>query len=416
MDEPASETRALTQIATRLHEMFDGYIDLSNTSKGEDDAFLTRAYLALYLVDEVGLTPSAAAACITDDGKDGGIDAICIDKKNTHIYFGQSKWKKNSQKGIQLNEFTRFRDGVKDVIELKWNEENSALHRFRSDIEQMLRNIDTEVVLVFAHTSGQPFSRHIERKVKEFIEAENLYAQEFMSMREFRLQEAAQAARSHTRPENISLPVMLAHWGWLPEPFKAVYGSIAAMDVVSWYERYGNKLFSENLRFGIEKSDVNDGIISTADKDPENFWYYNNGITAICDDVEKQSIGGPNTQSGIFDVEKISVINGAQTITSLHKARQSGSDLSKVRVHFRVISLLNTPDGFASSVTSANNTQNDLNPVDFVAADPNQDRIRREAAHIGLVYSYRRGDKDPDRASGFTIRAATIAAACSSGD
>ena len=209
---------------------------------------------------------------------------------------------------------------------------------------------------------------------------------------------------------------MLAQWGLLPGPYRAVYGSVAATDLVSWFEQYGNKIFAENIRYGIEKSEVNDGIIATAHKDPEHFWYYNNGVTAICDTIDKQPIGGPDTSSGVFDVKKISVINGAQTITSLGRAKQSGADLSQIRVHLRIISITDTPEDFATSVTSANNTQNDLNPVDFVAIDPNQDRIRREAGQLGITYTFRRGDKEPDRAHGFTIRSATVAAACASND
>ena len=334
----------------------------------------------------------------------------------TPLCSAKSKWRKDPKKGISLADFTRFRDGVRDVIALNCNNNNKSLHRFKSEIEEQLSDINTEVIMVLAHTSGKELSDIIKSKAAEFLDSENKYTPEFLSFREFRIKEAALAARSHTRPENISFELMLAHWGMLPSPYKAVYGSVSGVDVVGWFEQYGNKLFAENPRYGIEKSEVNDGIIGTAEIEPENFWYFNNGITAICDDVRKKHIGGPDTQSGVFNVEKISVINGAQTISSLHKAKQAGIDLSKIRVHFRVISLSETPDGFSGSVTSANNTQNDLNPVDFVAAAPNQDRIRKEAAQLGLVYSYRRGDKEPDRENGFTIRGATIAAACASGD
>lgn len=270
--------------------------------------------------------------------------------------------------------------------------------------------------MILAHTSENDISENISTKISEFLAQENKYTDDFLTFKQFRVSQAARVARSNTRPENINLPVMLAHWGLLIEPYRAVYGSVAALDVTDWFEQHGNKLFAENLRYGIEKSDVNDGIMATAHKEPQNFWYYNNGITAICDSVDKQPIGGPDTGSGVFDVSKISVINGAQTITSLHRSRKFGADLSKVRVHLRVISISDTQEDFAPNVTSANNTQNDLNPVDFVAADPNQDRIRREASQIGLMYSYRRGDKDPDRSQGFNIRSATIAAACASGD
>ncbi|WP_419828235.1 AIPR family protein [Sphingomonas sp.] len=410
----------LTQIAKRLHDIFDGHIDLIDVENKQpaekEQYFLTRSYLALFFLDEIGLSASDAAAAITDGGADDGIDAVYVDKKNARVYFGQSKWRVNMDKGIELNDFVRFRDGVRNVLTLNWTAENANLHRFKSDIEQQLSNIDTDVYMVLAHTSGRPIAENINPKIAQFVQEENEYNPEFVSFNEFRVPEAAKIARSHTRPENINFNVMLANWGLLSGPYRAVYGSVAATDVVGWYEGHGNKLFAENLRYGIEKSEVNDGIISTARGEPDAFWYYNNGITAICESVDKLPLGGPDTASGVFEVKKISIINGAQTITSLARARQSDGDLSKIRVHLRIISLSDTPDNFSEKVTSANNTQNDLNPVDFVAADPNQDRIRREALQHGLIYTYRRGDKEPERSHGFTIRSATVAAACAAGE
>ena len=418
-DETDKTPRILSQLASRLHEIFDGHIDLSDLAGKppghQESFFLTRAFMALYFLNELGLNPAQAAACITDGGADDGIDAVYVDKKAARIYFGQSKWRKNMDKGVELGDFVRFRDGVKSVIMEKWSDDNANLHRFRADIELQLTNIDTEVVMVLAHTSGQEIATNISSKIHIFLDEENKY-NEFISFQEFRVLEAAKAARSHTRPEHIDVPVLLANWGLINAPYRAVYGAVAATDVVGWFEKYGNGLFAENLRFGIEKSDVNDGIIATAQTEPDSFWYYNNGITAICEGFGKQPLGGPDTSNGVFDVKRISIINGAQTITSLARAAHAGADISRVKIHLRVISLDNTADDFAEKVTSANNTQNDLNPVDFVAADPNQDRIRKEMAAQGLVYAYRRGDKEPDRLQGFTIRAATVAAACASGD
>ena len=113
---------------------------------------------------------------------------------------------------------------------------------------------------------------------------------------------------------------------------------------------------------------------------------------------------------------RVSVINGAQTISSLSRSLSDGADLTNADIHLRIISLVNTPDSLAVDITTANNTQNDLSPVDFVASDVNQDRLRRECASFGKIYSYRRGEAEPSPADGFTIREATIALACASGE
>jgi len=411
---------ALTQIAARLHDVFDGKIDLSNVAQNDKAAqeqnFLTRAFAALYLMDAAGINSDEAARAVCDDGDDDGIDAIYVDPKSSKIYFGQSKWKSNTEAGLKLAEFTRFRDGIKRVLEGDWTETNKALHRFRIEIEAALKSIDAEVVAFFAHTSTEKIATNIQEKINKFVSEQNVFNEGFLRFVEFSIPEATRAARFAARPATIDTQIMLGNWGLIHFPYKAVYGHVAATDLSLLFEEHGNRLFAENYRFGIEKSSVNNAIAGTAATNPESFWYYNNGITAICDDFSKLPIGGNDTGSGVFDARKVSIINGAQTVTSIARAKAAGASLDSVRVHMRVISLQGTPDDFGMHVTGANNTQNDLNPVDFVAADPNQDRLRRELASLGKRYVYRRGEVQPRPDEGFDIRIATVALACASKD
>lgn len=410
----------LNQIAGRLHEIFDGLIDMSDVNTRDSTAiehrFLSRALAALCIMSEAGVSAAVAGSSVCDGGSDDGIDAVYVDAPSRRIYLCQSKWRTNMNRGLELSEFTRFRDGARNLLSLNWNDDNALLHRFSKDIEARLNDLDTDVVLLIADTSAQKIADNIRSKIDEFTADQNKYNTDFLFFKEFRVQQASKAARTFTRPENINVDLMLAHWGIIDQPYRAVYGSIAAADLALWFSEHGNKLFSENLRFGIEKSSVNDGIAHTAASEPENFWYFNNGVTAICDAFFKKPIGGNETASGLFHATKLSIINGAQTITTLKRTMDGGADLGKAKVLIRVISLDATADDFSSKVTNANNTQNDLSPVDFVAADPNQERIKKEAAQIGLVYTYRRGERDPAGKDGFTIRSATIAAACASGD
>ncbi len=412
---------AMSMIAKRLHEIFDGLIDMSNVptkdAKAQEQNFLTRAFGALYLVDKANLDPATAASCVCDDGADDGVDSVHVDPANHRIYFGQSKWKSNTSAGIGLAEVTRFRDGIKAALEGNWNSNNKALHRFKDEIENALRDIEIEVVAYFAHTSTEPIAENIQLKINEFISEQNKYVPDFIRFVEFKLPEATRAARFAARSATIDAQLMLSNWGKIHTPYEAVFGHIAAADLTALFEQNGNQLFAENLRYGIEKSEVNEGIIDTAKNRPENFWYYNNGITAVCDSVTKLALGGNDTGSGIFDTKKLSIINGAQTVTSLSKAKAAGAVLDGVRVHMRVISLKDTPEDFGEKVTSTNNTQNDLSPVDFVAADSNQDRLRREIEKLGKRYVYRRGELPPKSLDdGFDIRSATVALACAYGD
>jgi hypothetical protein len=407
------------RVAGRLHHIFDDLIVVSDEETGDltkkEQLFRTRAYMALALLDVSDANASEAASSITDGGADGGVDCVYVSEKQKKIFLGQAKFASNISNGPSLAEFNRFRDGVRSVVNQEWTATNANLHPHKDKVERLLKDIDTTIFMLFAYNSEQDLSVHVKESRDKFLSEMNKFEQ-FVEFEEFRLERGAQIARTRARPENIDVQIMLRSWGLRRDPYKAVYGAVPAADVVRIYNDYSHRLFSENLRFGIEKSEVNDGIRETARENPEHFWYFNNGITAICEEFRKLPAGGQSTETGVFEVKRISIINGAQTVSSLARAVAEGSDISTAEVHMRIISLDDTPEDFSTEITTANNTQNDLSPVDFVAADQNQDRLRREAAGFGKVYSYRRGEIEPRPEDGFTVREATIAAACASGD
>jgi hypothetical protein len=208
----------LTRISARLHELFDGHVRLVDVSskppKDIENFFLTRSLAALALMDVADLRPDQASAGVTDGGSDDGIDAVHIDEKKKIVYFVQSKWR-SSSKGVQLVDFTRFRDGVKDVLALKWSSNNRNLHDFRGKIESSLQDIDTNVVMLLAHTSETQIANNIKIKISEFTTEQNKFTGDFLEFREVDLSKVVHIARSKTRPTDIDLTILLSQWGLL---------------------------------------------------------------------------------------------------------------------------------------------------------------------------------------------------------
>ncbi|WP_316311883.1 hypothetical protein, partial [Clavibacter michiganensis] len=46
----------------------------------------------------------------------------------------------------------------------------------------------------------------------------------------------------------IDFHAQLENWGTVSEPYEAYYGVVAASSVADWYERFGDRLFSQNIR------------------------------------------------------------------------------------------------------------------------------------------------------------------------
>ena len=100
------------------------------------------------------------------------------------------------------------------------------------------------------------------------------------------------------------------------------------VNVVDLYEIYKEavkknyELFEENIREYLGTQGINNGIIKTL-KDPvdrENFFYYNNGITVICekcDTLKGTEVGRDGKNIYGFKLENPQIVNGCQTVNSI---------------------------------------------------------------------------------------------------
>lgn len=86
------------------------------------------------------------------------------------------------------------------------------------------------------------------------------------------------------------------------------------------YNLVGDRLFKNNVRFGINETlDVDQAIRETLEKHPEEFWFKNNGVTIL---VENPDFKPRSVEELLLDqIEpdrepRFSVINGAQTIST----------------------------------------------------------------------------------------------------
>jgi len=168
------------------------------------------------------------------------------------------------------------------------------------------------------------------------------------------------------------------------------------LQLKEWWKKHGRGVVAKNIRHSLGGTEVNNQIKQTAVGSPEKFWYFNNGITLVADDAVKAPANASSRSAGVFSFKGASIVNGAQTVSSLGKIDGDAS-LGSVRVPIRVILLKTAPLGFGGDVARTNNFQNRIEPRDFVAQDPEQSRLRQEMAIEGIglpVCSQRRDNTD----------------------
>jgi len=145
--------------------------------------------------------------------------------------------------------------------------------------------------------------------------------------------------------------------------------------VAGLFERAGTRLFARNVRGFLGSTQINRGMEVTLGKEPEYFWYYNNGITIICDDARRESARGRD----ILRVMNPQVINGQQTTRTLARRSRRGTRAS---VLMRVIRVPRDGTGandrfenLVSRIVSATHWQNAIRPSDLMSNDRRQIEI-----------------------------------------
>jgi hypothetical protein len=214
---------------------------------------------------------------------------------------------------------------------------------------------------------------------------------------------------------NVSVDATILDWSYVAAPYPAYFGLIDGLQLKKWWKTHGKGLVASNIRHSLGSTEVNNEIKQTAATSPEKFWYFNNGITLISNEALKAPVGAASRAAGNFSFKGASIVNGAQTASSLAKV-DDDTRLAEVRVPLRVILLKSAPAGFGDDVTRTNNLQNRVEPRDFVAQDPEQRRIRQEMAIEGVDYQFVRSEDAIATPTSCELIEVTTALACAAGD
>lgn len=163
-----------------------------------------------------------------------------------------------------------------------------------------------------------------------------------------------------------------------------------------------NILFGSNLRESLinKKSKTFISMSSTINNCPENFWYYNNGITIIAKDIKID----PDNESKIT-LKNFSIVNGAQTTSSLglflreakkNKENSKIDYLKKVYVLTRILKI--SDDNMREDIAIYNNTQNPITSRDMVANRHEQKLLNEwlmDESYPQIYVEIRRGSQLP---------------------
>mgnify|MGYP001488983454 CR=1 FL=1 len=163
------------------------------------------------------------------------------------------------------------------------------------------------------------------------------------------------------------------------------------------YEK--KQLFATNIRgFLGEDTPMNKSMIETLNDDPEDFWYYNNGITMVCNKCREF------TENAItkLHLERPQIVNGQQTARALAKHPHSQAHVVMKVIRIPRFSSKGDNTDYSQMIADlvkATNWQNKIGYEDLVSNDLFQVRLERKFRHLRYHYLRKRQKKSESRDS-----------------
>jgi hypothetical protein len=163
-------------------------------------------------------------------------------------------------------------------------------------------------------------------------------------------------------PEEVGIDLPTGRFFEKTEPRPTIVAVVKGNTLRNLYAQHKQSLYAWNIRGYLGNRGINSEISHTAAERPSDFFYFNNGVSAICTEY--------SLVENHLRARNLQIINGAQTVTSLfHEAARP-----EIEVLFRITAgeSVKTEKGFNQEMIRYNNSQNQVKVSDFRSNDPVQ--------------------------------------------
>lgn len=148
----------------------------------------------------------------------------------------------------------------------------------------------------------------------------------------------------------------------------------------------------ENVRGYILKSKYNNNILNTLQNEPSRFYFYNNGLTIVADNISAEKVN--SNKKWKLTIDNFQVINGGQTLRTIHKfARESQDNIAKLSdasVQLRIIKV--NDDDLKSRISEYTNSQNAISITDLKTMRKEQIDLEGYLSDHNILYIRKSGN------------------------
>ena len=370
------------------------------------------AFVFLLVRTMLDLSDEDAFDCLTEGGGDFGVDAMHLSEERDGEFTVSLFQAKYTHKDVEGN--ANFpENGIKALIHaIRYLFDpltvlGSVNERLRAKIEEvrsLIRDGYIPQVRALACNNGLKWNDAAEEEITRSGFG-NQVTWEYIN--HDRLVMILQAAKPVNDSLRLSGKAMVEDFNFS----RVLVGRMAVTEIASLIERHGERLLERNIRryLGLQGNRVNEGIRATLRSDESgNFYFYNNGITLICEKFSYNALQAGDYQ---VKVENLQIINGGQTCMTIFKTLKTPAlfPLSPdTHVLVRLYQLASDNEDQVRRITFATNSQNPVDLRDLRSNDERQRRLQTDTGQLGYNYQRKRADlslKSTDITSGVAAEA-----------
>jgi hypothetical protein len=184
-------------------------------------------------------------------------------------------------------------------------------------------------------------------------------------------------------------------------------GRIPVIEVAELMQKHGERLLERNIRryLGLHGNRVNQDIKATLFREPDNFYFFNNGLTIICNSFSYNALQSNDNK---IRLKNMQIVNGGQTCMTIFHTLEAMRDseifdfvnapllenIKNASVLVRIYELpedKNTDIGL--QITQATNNQNPVDLKDLRANEEKQIALEQSIELLGYHYRRKRSNK-----------------------
>lgn len=337
-----------------LHDIQQDYYQNNYANEGQ-------RFVAWYLRNIHGLDTVEAKDCITDGANDKQIDAVYINNQESTIYIIQGKFiaseyidaepiREVLSSWVLVQNLNQLQEAANAKLKVKINEISAALD---DGYEICFELVTTATLTDQAQRDVDMFSKKLaddEELDANFVVVDN-------EMLKFKYDEALNKTNNY-----INFTFQLEPGKYLELELngtRAVLAAIPLKDCVNIPGIKDGRLFRKNVRQSLGNSNkVNKGIARTIKKESGNFFFYHNGITAICSKID--------IRNGQATVKDLNVVNGCQSLSTIFNCGETAKK-SCWYILFKFYEMANSEK--ADKITNSTNSQSAVKARDLRSND-----------------------------------------------